>query len=83
MTNITRRSDSREYVYVCTNPMCRAEQTYTTFVGVSVPRIVNCYRCGAGRGIPLDQMWAMKKGAVLAEGVPSLHEVPAQGQRPS
>lgn len=52
---VTKTGDEvRRIVYLCRN--CGAEDTAKLDVGEGVPPAINCWKCKAGRGMPMGTM---------------------------
>lgn len=57
------QSRTLRYVrYVCSNPSCGAEDQGKFYPEESIPPVINCWRCGAGRGMGVDDMIASRRG---------------------
>jgi len=50
-----------ETTYLCTNPKCAAVDHDRSN---NPPMVLNCYKCGAGRGMDLSKMMANQVGMV-------------------
>lgn len=62
--------------YVCTNPRCRAEDFGKYFDHERIVPYINCWQCGAGRGMQPDQMIQMNQGMKLEMPEPGTQAVP-------
>ena len=53
-----------EVHYRCANPRCKAEDTDKRLASDAspMPGVVNCWKCGAGRGMDPTDMMAQRKG---------------------
>jgi Zn ribbon nucleic-acid-binding protein len=52
----------RRIKYRCSNPRCKAEDTNKLFENEPIAPVINCWQCGAGRGMAIEQMLGTKTG---------------------